>query len=532
MRKIYLLFMILFAFASFSMAQTIENFESVKMNHFSAGTNGSVGVVPNPDPSGINTSANVGQLTRNSEGGDPWAGWYGTLPLPMNVTANKYVHIKIYKSRISPVCFKYERTGGDSGDVFSLNAQTKTDEWEEMVFDMSIVTGDYVKIVFIPDFENPLTLIGETTIYFDDMYVNNDPTVGSEPVQVMEDFEHITLNPMLAGADDASSFSLVPNPHKTDLNSSDYVIEFLRDKNGNPWGGFWSALPTPIDVTTNKYVHVKVWKSRISPLKFKIEGGTAGTLEVASMSPQTKTEAWEDIVFDFSSKTGTYPTIAFMPDFEDPLTLNQDITIYFDDILVNNVAGAAAPPQQIVEVDMNGSGMPFGSTVWISGTMGGTRGSWAGPGTIAENEMLDPDGDGIYSITLSLADGGYEYKFFWGTGWDNGDNGPGNRAFTVVGNSSTYYVWGTAGFTDTTSAQQIAGASFKLFPNPVTNMMTIQSPDMKGLIVSDLLGRTIKNFKFQAVNSKQIDMSELHSGIYFISVQTSTGTSTSKFIKN
>ena len=54
------------------------------------------------------------------------------------------------------------------------------------------------------------------------------------------------------------------------------------------------------------------------------------------MTPQTSTGVWEDMVFDFSSKTGTYPTISFMPDFEDPLTLTNDIVIYFDDIMVNN----------------------------------------------------------------------------------------------------------------------------------------------------------------------------------------------------
>ena len=89
-------------------------------------------------------------------------------------------------------------------------------------------------------------------------------------------------------------------------------------------------------MTTNKYMHVKVWKPRISPLHFKIEGGAAGNLEIPSMAPQNDINVWEDMVFDFTSKTGAYPTISFMPDFEDPLTLTEDITIYFDDIILNN----------------------------------------------------------------------------------------------------------------------------------------------------------------------------------------------------
>ena len=43
------------------------------------------------------------------------------------------------------------------------------------------------------------------------------------------------------------------------------------------------------------------------------------TLETFSINPQTNTGVWEDIVFDYTSKTGLYPTISFMPDFEDPL---------------------------------------------------------------------------------------------------------------------------------------------------------------------------------------------------------------------
>ncbi|MBK6344533.1 MAG: hypothetical protein IPF68_01145 [Bacteroidales bacterium] len=79
------------------------------------------------------------------------------------------------------------------------------------------------------------------------------------------------MNYLLGGAEDLSSMTILPNPDKSGINISDYVIKFNRDKDGVPWGGFWSALPAVIDVTTNKFVHVKVWKPRVSMLKFKIE---------------------------------------------------------------------------------------------------------------------------------------------------------------------------------------------------------------------------------------------------------------------
>ncbi len=446
---LFLSFFLLGAFGYMN-AQVIENFESITMNLFSGGTNGAISVVPNPDPTGINTSMYVAEMVRGFDG-DPWAGWYATLPTPIDITANPYVHIKVWKPRISPVAFKVEGGAGDSGDVFPMNDQTTTGAWEELVFDMSTspATGEYVKIVLIPDFENPLTLTEDITLYYDDMYVNNDPTVGSEPVQMMENFEHITLNHLGDDADDSYT-ELVYNPDVSGVNLSPMCIHFYRDMDGVSWAGFWSTLPAEIDVTENKYVHVKVWKPRISELRFKLEGGAAGTLEIPSLYPQTKTEEWEDIVFDFSELTGTYPTIAFLPDFEDPLTLTEDIDIYFDDIILNNDPNPIMPPAQTINVDMTESGMTAGEPVWISGALGGIYGTWNEPGTNPNNEMLDDDGDGIYSITLSLPEGLVAFKFFWGMGWDNGDPAPGgDRTLELENTMNVTYKWGVDGIVPT-----------------------------------------------------------------------------------
>ena len=155
--------------------------------------------------------------------------------------------------------------------------------------------------------------------------------------QIVEDFECIDMNLQLGISDDQSSLSIVENPDIYGyVNPSLYVVKYFRDKNGEPESGFWTTLDVPIDFTTNKYVHVKVMKPRISTLKFKVEGRSSGNLEVESVFPQTKINEWEDVVFDFSSISGEYTIIKFSPDFEDPLTLNEDIVIYFDDILIND----------------------------------------------------------------------------------------------------------------------------------------------------------------------------------------------------
>jgi len=337
MKKNLLITFILLAIAGFSRAQVVTDFEVIKMNlmiNDPLTDLSRMTVVPNPDPTGINTSLWVVKFDRDKDG-IPWEGFWSALPNPVDVTVNKYVHVKVWKPRISPLHFKLEGGAAGNLETASINPQTTTGVWEDIVFDFSSKTGTYPVISLMPDFEDPLTLADDIVLYFDDIMVNNDPTPNSASAYVIEDYEIIPLNVMLNDPlTDLSSMILVPNPDATGINTSNWVVKFLRDKDGIPWEGFWS--PTGVDVTTNQYMHVKVWKPRLSPIKFKIEGGAAGTLETFSMTPQNSVGVWEDMVFDFTSKTGAYPTISFMPDFEDPLALTEDITIYFDDIILNN----------------------------------------------------------------------------------------------------------------------------------------------------------------------------------------------------
>jgi hypothetical protein len=337
MKKNLLITFILLAIVGFSRAQVVTDFEVIKLNlmiNDPVTDLSSMTVVPNPDPTGINTSTWVVKYVRDKDG-IPWGGFWSALPTPVDVTVNKYVHVKVWKPRISPLKFKLEGGAAGTLEIFSMSPQANIGMWEDMVFDFSSKTGTYPTIAFMPDFEDPLTLTDNIVIYFDDIMVNNDPQPNTAASYVIEDFQIIPLNLMINDpVTDLSTMTLVPNPDATGINTSNWVVQYLRDKDGVPWGGFWS--PTAVDVTNNQYMHVKVWKPRISPLHFKIEGGTAGNLEIPSILPQTSTGVWEDIVFDFTSKTGAYPTISFMPDFEDPLTLTNDIIIYFDDIILNN----------------------------------------------------------------------------------------------------------------------------------------------------------------------------------------------------
>ena len=134
---------------------------------------------------------------------------------------------------------------------------------------------------------------------------------------------------------------VVDNPNPSGINSSSKVVQFTRRTSGADamsWAGFYSNVVDPDpDFTENKYIHVKVLKQNPTGVRFKIENGAAGTVEKLSVNSYTQLGQWEDMVFDFSEKTGVYATLGLQPDFESPLVAGADRIIYFDDIVLNNI---------------------------------------------------------------------------------------------------------------------------------------------------------------------------------------------------
>ncbi|MDO9254150.1 MAG: T9SS type A sorting domain-containing protein [Bacteroidales bacterium] len=525
MKKFTFVLMLMLAYAGFTMAQTIEDFESIKMNVFSAGDAGAISVVPNPDATGANTSAYVAKFVRGR--GDDWAGFYTTLGTAVDLAAVKYIHMKVYKPHLSNIKFKFE---GPDIEKEPMAAQTLVNAWEEIVFDFTAGTLVYTKMTCTPDWVNPVDPI---TMYFDEIYANNDPTVGSTPVQMIENFEIIPINPMLGGVDDLSTFVLAANPDKTGVDISDYVLKFNRDMDGVVWGGFWSnvaGFSSAVDVTTNKYIHAKVWKSRISPVFFKLEGGPGGSLEIESMSPQTKIGAWEDMVWDFSAITaGAYPIIAFMPDKIDPVALTEDMTIYLDDIILNNDPNPTTPPEQIFQVDMNGSGILPTDSLFITGSLGGIYGTWNEPGTNPNNKLTDPDGDGYYTIALSLPNQVIEFKFVKNATWANQDPYGSNRVFTITGDCNVIFTWGVGGFETSIRDNKLAG-KIQMYPNPVRNELTVNTTsNISKVIITNTLGKVVGN----TIYSRTINTSNLSKGMYFVTFVNADGTKvTQKLIKD
>jgi len=169
-------------------------------------------IIDNPDKSGINTSDKVLQFTRwgTDVGAVPWGGFWAQCTPPVNTTETQYVHYMVWKPMLSPNKFKIE--GDEVVEVASLNEQTVTNGWQDMVFNFSeAAAADYGVIALMPDFQDPFETAEAVTIYIDNVLINSDP------------------NPNTTGIwDNKADFeiSMYPNPFTTSIN-----IDLTRDMN-------------------------------------------------------------------------------------------------------------------------------------------------------------------------------------------------------------------------------------------------------------------------------------------------------------
>ncbi len=146
-------------------------------------------------------------------------------------------------------------------------------------------------------------------------------------------FDDAKVNYFFGTFGGGQQFATVANPDATGLNTSAKVGKFTRGSDN--WSGTYSPLDAPIDFSTGN--KLRVWVYNPDPaligkkLNVELEAGSSGSpkngvgvLKVAF----TKSGAWEELVFDFSS----------IPGF--PLTTAQfnQLVLRFDDGVSGNTA--------------------------------------------------------------------------------------------------------------------------------------------------------------------------------------------------
>jgi len=292
---------------------------------FENATNPAVEMVPNPAPSGLNTSAQVMRFTA-LQAGQPWAGCesqHGSDIGTFSFTgANCTVRMLVLKPVASNVGVKFARADGGAEPEI-LVANTQVNQWEELVFDFSGRIGTYGgtdldQIIFFPDFD----LAGRTgdhTIYIDN--VRFEPAIQPDgPTTPAPLPNHAQVISLFSGA-----YTNVPvgtwSATWDQAEVSTYLIgsDEVKYYSNLVFAGIEFTSPT-IDATGMSHFHMDIWTPeptampvdfRVKLVDFGANGVWSGGDDVehelsfdATSNPPLVTGEWVSLDIPLSAFTG------------------------------------------------------------------------------------------------------------------------------------------------------------------------------------------------------------------------------------
>ncbi len=167
---------------------------------------------------------------------------------------------------------------------------------------------------------------------------------------------------------------------------------------------------------------------------------------------------------------------------------------------------------------------PETDVVYITGSLLG----WAAPGDDHDNQVMTVSDDDpmVYTTTMTLEQGTYEYKYFLNAGWDGGEWAGGDNRPLVLDEAKTLEdVFGDP-TNESLPVQEMELAEMNLFPNPARNQMNIVSDQMISQVrVFDMLGQVV--YSAQPESQQMVmNVSSLKAGVYLVQINTPKGTTT------
>jgi len=152
---------------------------------------------------------------------------------------------------------------------------------------------------------------------------------------------------------------------------------------------------------------------------------------------------------------------------------------------------------------------------------------WTMPGDNAAYEMTESATDDIYTVTVSLADADYNYKYFKIVGgtssWDNGEwNGDPNRSFTVAGADVTI----NDDFGLYVGLAELNSKGISVYPNPSNGLFTVNVENNFNLEVFDITGKMISARILTGNTTLELN----NAGVYFLRFSNENGSVTQRVI--
>ena len=120
------------------------DFEDATLNYsFVDFGNAQSTVIPNPDPTGVNTSTNVGQLLKLN-GSETWAGSFLTIDEPVDFSSLNNIAVDVWTSEIGEVVkLKLENSANPDINTEVDMLTTVNGGWETLIYNFSAIDQDY-----------------------------------------------------------------------------------------------------------------------------------------------------------------------------------------------------------------------------------------------------------------------------------------------------------------------------------------------------------------------------------------------------
>ncbi|MCA1761930.1 MAG: hypothetical protein LC664_02875 [Flavobacteriales bacterium] len=345
------------------------DFESTAVDYsFDNFAGGVSTVVPNPDPSGENTSETVAEMVK--EPGDVFGGSTLALDDPIDFSENKLFQMKVRSPRVGArVLLKVENALNPGIFFEKEDTSTVANEWETLSFDFNAINtaDEYSKITLIWDNGE----VGDGSDNFTFQYDEIELVMGGMEVQQVAlpiTFEDGTLDYGLT--DFAGNISsLVTDPEDTE----NTVVQTVRGEGSATFAGTTVGQPSgledpiPFDFD-NTGMSVRVWSPEVGiPVRLKVEqvGAPGIFAEVETLT--TVAGAWETVEFNFAQAVNgglnldlDYNLVTIFFNFDaDPATTPEQ-TYFWDDVDFAPGVGGFVPVE--LPIDFDTPGVTFGLT--------------------------------------------------------------------------------------------------------------------------------------------------------------------------
>jgi hypothetical protein len=246
--------------------------------------------IDNPDASGANTSAKVGQW--NDPVNEPWYAMVVDYHNAIDLSSNNQLKVKIWSPKTCQFLFKLE--GGLSGPFEVWQDITEINTWVEYTIDFSSQAAANHKKIAI--FANGGQAGEEGDIYYlDDLSWGEAPA--PDALEDFEDGQSLGWMPFAGDAVNNGTFDgVIANPDATGINESANVGKYT--KGASAFSTLTAILTAGLDLSINPQLNLDVWAPAGSQsVIMKLFSPLDGNKEVSRDLPAT--EQWVTLEFNF-----------------------------------------------------------------------------------------------------------------------------------------------------------------------------------------------------------------------------------------